>query len=147
MAATTWGGVVSGSNFEPFPPLAPQFVGQLREDYGRHTPDRQDNRVCRGCGSHFPCDTRQESFVRLVSAGYKPVAGPLDNRLRLADEMYLIAHDDVTGGRRRPGRVVGVGLGGALLAELMLAGNVRIWAGTVVALTRIRRYESNIRVA
>ncbi|WP_018350803.1 GOLPH3/VPS74 family protein [Longispora albida] len=38
----------------------------------------------------------------------------------LADEFFLIAHDDLDGRRRLHGRATGLGLAGALLGELML---------------------------
>jgi hypothetical protein len=54
----------------------------------------------------------------------------------LADDFYLIAHDDVTGRPRQPGRTVGLGLAGALLAELVLAGRVTVHDELVVVVNR-----------
>ena len=51
--------------------------------------------------------------------------GPLNAGLRgtglVADDLYLIAHDDRTGKPQLQPRALGIGLAGALLAELMLA--------------------------
>jgi hypothetical protein len=52
---------------------------------------------------------------------------------RLADDLYLLAHHEVTGRPHLQPRAVGLGLAGALLAELMLAGNIGLRAGQVVA--------------
>ena len=55
--------------------------------------------------------------------------GPLDAGLSgtglVADDLYLMAHGDRTGRPRLQPRPLGIGLAGALLAELMLAG----WIG------------------
>ena len=45
---------------------------------------------------------------------------------RIADDLYLLAHDDETGRAFLQPRVLGAGLAGALLAELMFAGAVWI---------------------
>jgi hypothetical protein len=63
-------------------------------------------------------------------AGGQPAAqlpfGPVDAGLSgtglVADDLYLLAHDDRTGKPLLPPRPLGTGLAGALLAELMLAG-------------------------
>jgi hypothetical protein len=47
---------------------------------------------------------------------------------RLADDLYLMAHDEVTGKALLSPRAVGLGLAGGLLAELLLAGTLRITA-------------------
>jgi hypothetical protein len=47
---------------------------------------------------------------------------------RIADDLYLLAHDDVTGKSFLQPRALGVGLAGALLAELMFAGAVWVRA-------------------
>jgi len=63
---------------------------------------------------------------RLDGRGYP---GPLDAGLSgtglVADDLYLMAHGDRTGRPRLQPRPLGIGLAGALLAELMLAG----WIG------------------
>jgi hypothetical protein len=51
---------------------------------------------------------------------------------RVADELYLIGHHEVTGRVHLSPRAVGLGLAGALLAELVLAGAVTVEAGTVM---------------
>ena len=45
---------------------------------------------------------------------------------RLADDLYLLAHHERTGRAHLQPRAAGLGLAGALLAELMLLGNIRI---------------------
>lgn len=50
---------------------------------------------------------------------------------RTADDLYLLAHDDVTGRPFLQPRALGTGLAGALLAELMFAGAVRVRAGGI----------------
>lgn len=42
----------------------------------------------------------------------------------LADELFLLAHDEVSGKPRLHPRVTGIGLGGGLLGELILAGRI-----------------------
>lgn len=61
-----------------------------------------------------------------------PVAG-LSGTGRLADDLYLLAHHEATGKPHLQPRAVGLGLAGALLAELMLAGRIVLSAGQVVA--------------
>jgi Golgi phosphoprotein 3 (GPP34) len=51
---------------------------------------------------------------------------------RLADDLYLMAHHDVTGKPLLQPRAAGLGLAGALLAELMLTGKIQIWPGGVM---------------
>jgi hypothetical protein len=61
------------------------------------------------------------------------VAG-LSGTGRLADDLYLMAHHEITGKPHLQPRAAGLGLAGALLAELMLLGNISIQAdGVVVA--------------
>ncbi len=50
---------------------------------------------------------------------------------RLADDLYLMAHHEVTGKPLLQPRAVGLGLAGALLAELVLAGRIRVGPGGV----------------
>ncbi len=45
---------------------------------------------------------------------------------RLADDLYLMAHHEITGKAHLQPRAAGLGLAGALLAELMLLGNISI---------------------
>jgi hypothetical protein len=60
------------------------------------------------------------------------VAG-LSGTGRLADDLYLLAHHEATGRPHLQSRATGLGLAGALLAELMLSGSVRLRSGDVVA--------------
>jgi hypothetical protein len=56
------------------------------------------------------------------SDSHRPVPGPapgLNGTGQVADDLYLIAHHEVTGKPYPPPRVLGVGLAGGLLAELM----------------------------
>jgi hypothetical protein len=51
---------------------------------------------------------------------------------RLADDLYLLAHHEVTGRAHLAPRASGLGLAGALLAELMLERRIMIWPDAVV---------------
>jgi hypothetical protein len=62
----------------------------------------------------------------------RPVPG-LGGTGRVADELYLIAHHELTGRAHLAPRAVGLGLAGALLAELVLAGAISIEAGAVAS--------------
>src|SRR5262245_13268861 len=57
------------------------------------------------------------------------MAAPLD----VADDMYLIAHDSVSGGARLHAAAVDLGLAAGLLAELLLAGWATMDAGLLTA--------------
>jgi Golgi phosphoprotein 3 (GPP34) len=50
---------------------------------------------------------------------------------RLADDLYLIAHHDVSGRARLQPRAAGLGLAGGLLAELMVAARITVRPGMV----------------
>jgi hypothetical protein len=62
----------------------------------------------------------------------RPVPG-LGGTGRVADELYLIAHHELTGRAHLAPRAVGLGLAGALLAELVLADAISIEAGAVAS--------------
>ena len=51
---------------------------------------------------------------------------------RLADDLCLVAHHEITGKPHLQPRAAGEGLAGGLLAELMLAGSIRLWRGMIV---------------
>jgi len=51
----------------------------------------------------------------------------------LADDLFLMAHDDVTGRPLLQPRAIGLGLAGGLLAELMLSGQLGVSRGLVIA--------------
>lgn len=53
-----------------------------------------------------------------------------------ADEFWLLAHDDSTGRPRLSGRVLGLGLAGALLGELLESQNVAVGQGLVYITSR-----------
>ena len=59
-------------------------------------------------------------------------AAQLSGTGRIADDLYLLAHHERTGRPHLQPRAVGLGLAGALLAELVLPGAVRIWRGLVI---------------
>ncbi len=50
---------------------------------------------------------------------------------RLADDLYLMAHHETSGRPLLQLRAIGLGLAGGLLAELILAGTIRISAGEI----------------
>ena len=68
---------------------------------------------------------------------------PQDSRLRgtgrLADDLYLLAHDDRTGKPRLGPRQLGLGLAGGLLAEQLLADQIGVAPGGLVCVTGHRR--------
>jgi len=51
---------------------------------------------------------------------------------RLADDLYLVAHHEVTGKPHLQPRAAGLGLAGGLVGELMLAGSIRLRDGLAV---------------
>lgn len=51
---------------------------------------------------------------------------------RVADDLYLMAHDDISGKPFVQPRAMGLGLAGWLLAELMLAGHIGLWQEQIV---------------
>ena len=55
---------------------------------------------------------------------------------RVADDLYLLAHHEVTGKPHLQPRAAGLGLAGGLLAELMLAGSISLHAGRIVTTGR-----------
>jgi Golgi phosphoprotein 3 (GPP34) len=59
------------------------------------------------------------------------VAG-LSGTGRLADDLYLLAHHEATGRPHLQRRAAGLGLAGALLAEVMLTGGIGLRSGRVV---------------
>jgi hypothetical protein len=68
---------------------------------------------------------RRESVANLSGTGL------------LADDLYLLAHHDVSGKPLLQPRAVGLGLAGALLAELMLTGNIRVTPAAVGVTDRV----------
>lgn len=59
-------------------------------------------------------------------------AAQLSGTGRIADDLYLLAHHECTGRPHLQSRAVGLGLAGALLAELVLPGAIRVWRGLVI---------------
>ncbi len=54
---------------------------------------------------------------------------------QLADDFFLMVHDDLSHRPRLSSRILGLGLAGALLGELALLGTIDVWDGTVVVTT------------
>src|SRR5262249_41205672 len=54
----------------------------------------------------------------------------------LADQFYLIAHEDRAGRSRLHPRATGLGLAAALLGELMLLERVRVYEGDLLVVSR-----------
>ena len=54
----------------------------------------------------------------------------------VADDLYLLAHDDRSGKPLLQPRPLGTGLAGALLAELMLAGCIGLRSDSAVVIGR-----------
>jgi Golgi phosphoprotein 3 (GPP34) len=65
------------------------------------------------------------------AGGPRPPAPGLAGTGLLADDLYLIAHHERTGRPLLAPRAAGLGLAGALLGELVLAGAVTLTAGKV----------------
>jgi len=55
---------------------------------------------------------------------------------RVAGDLYLMGHHEITGKPHVQPRALGLGLAGGLLAELMLAGHIGLWQEKVVAASR-----------
>jgi hypothetical protein len=73
------------------------------------------------------------------SAGYRqpdPPARGLSGTGLVADDLYLLGHDDRSGKPLLQPRALGTGLAGALLIELMLAGCVGLRQDSAVVITR-----------
>lgn len=66
--------------------------------------------------------------------GIRPTWAPIE--LLLADDFFLAAHDDVTGKMRLTDRGVGIGLAGALLAELVLFRKITLQRAHVLVIDR-----------
>ena len=72
-------------------------------------------------------------------AGYRHPAPPahgLSGTGRVADDLYLLGHDERSGKPLLQPRALGTGLAGALLAELMLAGCIGLRPDSTVVITR-----------
>ncbi|WP_326549445.1 GPP34 family phosphoprotein [Micromonospora sp. NBC_01813] len=75
--------------------------------------------------------TRTTTAAAVASGGGVPVpaAAVRGRSPLLADEFFLLAHDDVTGRPRLPAGPLGYGLAAALLADLVDAGALRVHDG------------------
>ena len=58
--------------------------------------------------------------------------GGLSGTGRLADDLWLLAHNERSGRPHLQPRALGLGLAGALLAELVLPGTIRVWRGLII---------------
>lgn len=77
---------------------------------------KRSGRCCRS----LPHDSLGEGFMpTLAGTG------------RLADDLFLVAHDDVTGRCYLQSRALGIGLAAALLAELLFAGAIVVQADRI----------------
>jgi hypothetical protein len=88
-----------------------------------------------GCGSQS-----QARYVYGGSAANGRAAGimaSLSGTGRLADDLYLMAHRDVTGSPYLGPRATGIGLAGALLAELLLARGVSLSSDGTLSVTSV----------
>jgi len=65
----------------------------------------------------------------------------LDGTGRVGDDLYLLAHNDVTGKPYIQPRPLGLGLAGGLLAELVLAGAINVADGQITVADRPPREE------
>lgn len=72
-------------------------------------------------------------------AATPPQGAGLHGTGRLADELFLMAHDDVSGRPRLAERLLGLGLAGALLGELALEEWIDLRAGGVFVTERAGR--------
>lgn len=82
---------------------------------------------------------KQQATLRaLAVAGYRhpdtPARG-LSGTGLVADDLYLLGHDDRSGKPLLQSRALGTGLAGALLAELMLAGWIGLRPDSAVVIT------------
>jgi hypothetical protein len=73
------------------------------------------------------------TFHRIFDA---PRRGQRGVATLLADQFYLIAHEDRTGRSRLHPRATGLGLAAGLIGELMLLGRVRVHAGELSVVSR-----------
>ncbi len=64
---------------------------------------------------------------------------------RLADDVYLLAHHEVSGRPFLQPRAIGLGLAGALLAELAMIGAVRVAGDGCGATGRVRPQDGLMR--
>jgi Golgi phosphoprotein 3 (GPP34) len=85
-------------------------------------------------------DRKQQATLRAPAvAGYRhpdtPARG-LSGTGLVADDLYLLGHDDRSGKQLLQPRALGTGLAGALLAEQMLAGWIALRPDSAVVITR-----------
>ncbi len=78
----------------------------------------------------------QEGIHPAAYQAFGASAGGLDGTGLVADDLYLLAHDDRTGRPSLGPRPLGIGLASALLAELILPGTISIGRDGSVATHR-----------
>src|SRR6266704_4142496 len=88
---------------------------------------------CYGICSAHGHDAPSQDFRRPGGLGFRGrvLVARLSGTGRLADDLYLMAHDDRTGKPLLQPRAAGLGLAGALLAELVLAGRIEVEPGGI----------------
>jgi hypothetical protein len=64
---------------------------------------------------------------------------------RLADDIYLLAHHEVSGKPFLQPRAIGLGVAGGLLAELVLIGAIRVTGDRVMVTDRVRPQDGLMR--
>jgi hypothetical protein len=86
----------------------------------------------RAVGRAGRCDGELRPMTGQADVGRRPGPG-LGGTGRVADELYLMTHHELAGRAHLAPRAVGLGLAGALLAELILADAITVEAGTVTS--------------
>src|SRR6266699_3288876 len=86
-----------------------------------------------GCRNDRPrCRRRRHAEAK----GAGGLVARLSGTGRLADDLYLLAHHEVTGKPHLQPRAAGLGLAGALLAELMLSGKIYLQPDRIMVADR-----------
>jgi hypothetical protein len=81
-----------------------------------------------------PPDAPPAGSANHVESTLTDQRGPaLSGTGRLADDLWLMAHHEISGKSHLAPRAAGLGLAGALLAELALAGSIGIWPAGIAA--------------
>jgi hypothetical protein len=104
------------------------------------------DRILEGCVVTDPSvprrASRQEYSDSLQSGSGRQLEVPAASRLNgtglIADDLYLLSHDERTGRPRLRARPLGIGLSGALLTELMLGDSIGLDRGGVLVPRRRR---------
>lgn len=100
----------------PQPMVAKDSRGVLSTVAGRHAAQPEPERY--DWSQYLMVPSRPTYKADLT---WSPQHWPL-----IADDLWRIAHEDLNGARRANSRVIGLGLAGALLCELVLAGQIHL---------------------